>query len=36
LLPALQLLDEEVVSLGDFAELGIHAALEIDEILPRL
>ena len=36
LFPALEFLDEEVVSLGDFAELGIHATLEIDEILPSL
>jgi hypothetical protein len=36
LLPALKLLDKEVISFGNLAELGIHATLEIDEILPRL
>jgi hypothetical protein len=34
LLPALELLNQEVVSLSDFAKLGIHAALEVDEVLP--
>ena len=36
LLPALQLLDEVVVALADLAELRVHAALEVDEILPSL
>jgi hypothetical protein len=34
LLPALEFLDKEVVSLCDLAEFGVHAALEVDEILP--
>ncbi len=34
LFPALQLLDKEVVPLGDLTELRIHAALEVNEILP--
>ena len=34
LLPGLQLLNQEVVALGDLAELGVHATLEVDEILP--
>ena len=36
LLPGLELLDEEVVALGDLADLGVHAALEVDEVLPGL
>lgn len=36
LLPALQLLDEIVVALGNLAELGIHAALEVNKVLPGL
>lgn len=36
LLPALKLLDQKVISLRDFAKLGIHATLQIDEILPGL
>lgn len=36
LLPALELLDEEVVPLGNLAKLRVHSALEVDEILPRL
>ena len=34
MLPALQFLDKEVVSLGDLAEFCVHSALEIDEVLP--
>ncbi len=36
LLPALELFDKEIVSLGDFAKLGIHTTLEVDEVLPCL
>ena len=36
LLPALQFLNQEIVSFGDFAELGVHATLEIDQVLPSL
>lgn len=36
LLPGLELLDQEVVALGNLAELGVHAALEVDEVLPGL
>jgi hypothetical protein len=36
LFPAFELLDEEVVSLGNLSKLGIHATLEVDEILPSL
>jgi hypothetical protein len=36
LFPALQFLNKEVVSLCDLAELGIHSALQVDEILPCL
>ena len=34
--PALNFLDEVVVAFGDLGEFGIHAALEINEILPCL
>ncbi|KAH6610285.1 hypothetical protein Trco_000305 [Trichoderma cornu-damae] len=36
LLPALELLHEVVVPLGDLAELGVHAPLQVDEVLPGL
>lgn len=36
LLPGLELLDKEVVALGNLAELGVHSALEVDEVLPSL
>lgn len=36
LLPALKLLHQVVVALGDLVELGVHATLEVDEVLPRL
>lgn len=36
LLPALNFLQEEVISLCDLLELGVHTPLEIDEVLPRL
>ena len=36
LLPALELLNQVIVPLGHLAELGVHAALEVDEVLPRL
>jgi hypothetical protein len=34
LLPGLQFLDQEVVALGDFAQLGVHATLQVDKVLP--
>lgn len=34
LFPALELLDKEVVSLRDLSELGVHATLEVNEVLP--
>lgn len=34
LLPAFQLLHEVVVTLGNFTKLGVHATLQVDEILP--
>lgn len=36
LLPTLELLHQVVVPLGDLVKLGIHAALEIDKVLPSL
>lgn len=36
LLPALQLLDEVVVPLGDLGKLRLHPPLKVDEILPGL
>ena len=36
LLPALKLFHKEVVPLGNLAKLGVHAALEVNEILPCL
>ena len=36
LLPALELLHKVVVTLGNLGKLGIHAALEVDKVLPRL
>ena len=36
LLPGLELLDKEVVALGNLAKLGVHSALEVDEVLPSL
>lgn len=36
LLPALQLVDQKVVPLGNFAEFGIHATFEVDKVLPSL
>lgn len=36
LFPALQFLNQVVVALVHLAELGVHAALEVDEVLPRL
>ena len=36
LLPALQLLNKVVVSLGNLVELGIHATLKVNEVLPSL
>lgn len=36
MLPALQLLVQVVVALGNLRELGIHTALQVDEILPSL
>jgi len=36
LLPGLELLDKEVVALGNLAELGVHSSLEVDEVLPSL
>jgi hypothetical protein len=36
LFPAFELLDKEVVSLSNLSKLGIHATLEVDEILPSL
>ena len=34
LLPALELFDQEVVSFGDLSKYGVHATLEVDEVLP--
>lgn len=36
LLPRLKLLNQEVVALGDLAQLGVHTALEVDKVLPSL
>ena len=36
LLPALELFDKVVVPLGDLVELCVHAALEVNEVLPCL
>lgn len=36
LLPALQLFVEVVVALRDLRQLGVHTALEVDEVLPSL
>lgn len=34
LLPRLELLNQEVVALGDLGKFGVHAALEVDKVLP--
>ena len=34
LLPALELIDEEIIPLSDLGKLAIHSTLEVDEILP--
>lgn len=36
LLPALQLLDQIVVTLGNLAKFRVHTSLEVDEVLPSL
>ena len=36
LLPALQLLHEEVISLRDFGQLRVHSTFQIDKVLPCL
>jgi hypothetical protein len=36
LFPALKLLNQEVIPLGNLAKLRIHTALEVDKVLPRL
>ena len=36
LLPCLQLLHQEVVPLRDLGQLGVHAAFEVDKVLPSL
>ena len=36
MLPALKLVHEEVVPLGDLGKFAVHSALEIDEVLPCL
>lgn len=36
LLPGLQFFNQEVIALGDLAQLGVHASLEVNEVLPSL
>jgi hypothetical protein len=36
LLPGFEFLDKEVVPLGDLGQLGVHASLEVDKVLPGL